>query len=370
MRKLNQQERVIEFIKFLRQSTDESHKIKPEDIKKAFKAKGMNIGSPNTLHAFVISLANAMNLDENERLLPKEEWRVVFDDYAQDKEDWHIKNLYFNPEFSHDDIDAMVEAIRFSRTMEPERAERLINTLENNFASKYYKQSSRHICKVYESSMESKMDLKEKLNTIQEAIDAGLQIEYRFNGYTRDKKLAPAKDYVRMASPYYLISDNGKYYLLAANDKYKEAYIVRVDLMSDVRIAKEKGKKSGIKRLSKNSVKNLPKSWDPEYLKTHYQMSYDNPQWITLKVLSKKDENGNPIDPDYTFIHDAFGENYLFQGVDKKDPNYDIVMIKCSPFGMFNFAMQYSNRVEVLEPKTLRENIKTRVKELSKKYGK
>ena len=67
-------------------------------------------------------------------------------------------------------------------------------------------------------------------------------------------------------------------------------------------------------------------------------------------------------------LDDAFGEDYLFQRVDKEDSNYDIVMIKCSPFGMFNFAMQYSDRVEVLEPKALRDKIGERVAELYDKY--
>ena len=118
----------------------------------------------------------------------------------------------------------------------------------------------------------------------------------------------------------------------------------------------------------KSEVKYLPQNWEPEYPLTHYNMSYDNPQWITLRVLNEKDEEGNPIKPNYTFIHDAFGEDYLFQRVDKEDSNYDIVMIKCSPFGMFNFAMQYSDRVEVLEPKALRDKIGERVAELYDKY--
>jgi len=387
MRKLNQTERVIKFLEFLKKNTDSEHTIKLEHIHKAFADQKLYIGNSKTLHDFIVDLADALNLDENENALPIDEWRIVFDDYVNaysdepdkdlGKDYLHIKNLYYNPEFSYDDIDAMVEAIRFSRTMEPDRANKLIDILENNFASKYYKQSPRHICKVYEAPVCESETLKENLSIIQEAIDDNVQIEYRFNGYNRDKKLAPIGDYKRKASPYYLISDNGKYYLIAANERHGSAYIIRVDLMSEVTIPRSKDGKGGIKRIPKKTVKGLPQYWqsdypywESDYPLTHYQMSYDAPEYIDLRIHNPKDEDGKSIDPEYTFLHDAFGGNFFFTGTDKKDQNYDIVQVKCSPFGMVNFALQYSSKVEVLRPAHVREKVKERVAELKKKYSK
>lgn len=387
MRNLNKQERVIKFLDYLKKNTDIDHTIKPEDIRKAFTVQGLNIGNSKTLHDFIIELADAFNLDKDEIILPKADWRIVFDDYVEaysdnadsqsEKDYLHIKNLYYNPEFSYEDIDALVEAIRFSRTMEPDRADKLIDILENNFASKYYKQSPRHICKVYEAPVCESETLKENLSIIQEAIDDNVQIEYSFNGYTRDNKLAPIGDYTRKASPYYLISDNGKYYLIAANERHGSAYIIRVDLMSEVTIPRSKDGKGGIKRIPKKTVKGLPQYWqsdypywESDYPLTHYQMSYDAPEYIDLRIHNPKDEDGKSIDPEYTFLHDAFGDNFFFTGTDKEDQNYDIVQVKCSPFGMVNFALQYSSKVEVLEPPHVREKVKERVAELKKKYSK
>lgn len=378
MRNLNKQERVIKFLDYLKKNTDIDHTIKPEDIRKAFTVQGLNIGNSKTLHDFIIELADAFNLDKDETILPKADWRIVFDDYVEaysdnddsksEKDYLQIKNLYYNPEFSHEDIDAMVEAIRFSRTMEPDRAERLIDILENNFASKYYKHSPRHTCKVYEGPVCERETLKENLAIIQEAIDDGVQIEYRFNGYTSDKKLVPMGDHVRRASPYYLISDNGKYYLIAANERYNSAYIIRVDLMSEVTIPRGNAGKGGIKRIPKKTVKGLPQYWESDYPLTHYQMSYDAPEYIKLRIHNPKDKEGKSIDPEYTFLHDAFGDKYIFTGTDKKDQNYDIVQVKCSPFGMVNFALQYSSKVEVVWPSHVRKQVKERVEELTKKY--
>ena len=367
----SQQKKVVALLKYLKENTDSEHKVNPEDIRAAFEYSKVKIGNPTTLHDLIVHLANALNCDEDEHPINQDDWKIVFDDYLikeHEKDSLQIKNLYYNHEFSYEDIDAIVEAIRFSPTLEVERAERLVDTLETKHTSKYYKQSPRHICKVKSSGNHDRKTIKENLAIIQQAIDGGVKIQYKFNGYDNKGNLVPAGDYFRIASPYYLVADRGRYYLLAANDKYKTAYILRVDLMSDVSIPERSEKKNGIKHIKKSEVKYLPQNWEPEYPLTHYNMSYDNPQWITLRVLNEKDEEGNPIKPNYTFIHDAFGEDYLFQRVDKEDSNYDIVMIKCSPFGMFNFAMQYSDRVEVLEPKALRDKIGERVAELYDKY--
>ena len=364
----SQQKKTVALLKFLKENTDSEHKVNPEHIRAAFKDSDVKLGNATTLHDLVVYLAAAIN---PEHIIDEADCEIVFDDLLDNDKDYlQIKNLYYNHDFSFEDIDAIVEAIRFSPTIEVDKANRLIDILETRHTSKHYKQSPRHICKVKMGGNYDREVLKENLGIIQKAIDDGVNIQYRFNGYDYNGNLVPSGDYYRTASPYYLVADRGRYYLLAANDKYKTAYILRVDLMSDISIPEKSEKRNGVKRIKKSDVKGLPSNWEPEYPLTHYNMSYDNPRWIKLKVLNEKDETGNPTSPNYTFIHDAFGEEYRFQGTDKEDSNYDIVMIKCSPFGMFNFAMQYSDRVEVLEPKELREKIKTRVEELANKYGK
>ncbi len=44
------------------------------------------------------------------------------------------------------------------------------------------------------------------------------------------------------------------------------------------------------------------------------------------------------------------------------------VEVECSPFGMVHWALQYSDRVEVLAPEELREEIREEVRKLEEKY--
>ena len=40
-----------------------------------------------------------------------------------------------------------------------------------------------------------------------------------------------------------------------------------------------------------------------------------------------------------------------------------------SPFAMVNWALQYSDRVEVLEPESIRQQVAEKVRKLYEKYG-
>ena len=208
---------------------------------------------------------------------------------------------------------------------------------------------------------------------IQQAIRDGVQISYHFNGYTQDKKLAPMGDYKRYASPYYIVANDGRYYLMAAMDKYKHrgSYMIRIDLMTEVEIPgrDERTGQRGIPAIPKKEVKGLPPIWEGNFPMRHIYMSYGEPVLIKMRIQNEKKADGcTPKDPVYTFLHDYFGDSYRCLGVDKKDANCDIVEVKCTEFGMENFAMQYADRVEVLEPQKLREAIREKVQRLAEKY--
>lgn len=67
----------------------------------------------------------------------------------------------------------------------------------------------------------------------------------------------------------------------------------------------------------------------------------------------------------YTFLYDYFGSNFKCI---KENGDYAIVKVKASPFGMINWAAQYSDRVEILEPLSVREQVINKIKNLNLKY--
>ncbi|MCM1243444.1 MAG: WYL domain-containing protein [Roseburia sp.] len=399
-RNLNAAEKTILLLEYLRRNTDKEHKVESiGEIRRAFEGEELNIGNNKTLNTLIKRVANAYNADEDECLLPQSEWRVVFDEYLEkygeqpeeefdekegegqepegedsDTDEMRIHNLYYAHEFSHEDIDALVEAVLFSRTIGAKDADRMIKILEERFTSRFYSKKSGGICKIHEKTCYDKELLHKNLKLIQQAIEDNVQIEYKFNGFSHDKKLKPMKDYIRVVSPYYIVADNGRYYLLAANDTYKNTMTIRIDLMTEVNLAEREEKadkktgKKGIPRIPIGEVEGMPQSWDDNFSYRHLKMAYDSSEKITLRVRSEKTAQGKHIDPDYTFLHDNFGDTYMYRGVDEQDPDYDIVEVRCAPFGIVSLAMQYADKMEILEPAHVRKMAQEKAQVLREKY--
>ena len=62
-------------------------------------------------------------------------------------------------------------------------------------------------------------------------------------------------------------------------------------------------------------------------------------------------------------------DSFTYIRTEKEPPYDDIVRVECSPYGMAHWALQYSELVEILEPESLREDIKSKIKALNEKYS-
>lgn len=130
--------------------------------------------------------------------------------------------------------------------------------------------------------------------------------------------------------------------------------IWRVDLMTEMEILGD------VKAMQKRDVENLPQEWDENFPLYHLNMGFDKPIPITLRVY-----RGEKLGADYTFLYDWFGNTFRYLHT---KPEEDIVQVTCSPFSMVNWALQYSDRVEVLEPKDVRDKVAEKVRNLMKRY--
>lgn len=370
-------ERSYRILEYLKKNTDQEHKVKQSDLRKIEYLK-QYIGNKETFNDTIVNMANAMNSDSNERINPEEEWRIVFDAFAkrygsegseEEEEEgtqrMPIRGLYYNHIFSYDEINSLIEGILFSKTMTPEDGKKLIEKIESHLTTKFYPKGAKQICRVNEPQLTDKGRIRENLKMIQQAIDERVQISFRFYGYNRRKELEPVREEKDTVSPYYLVANGGKYYLLACKEMrineelIRKMSIWRVDLMGEMEIPgrDEKLGIPGIPALKKEKVKHLPKQWSEDFHLSHLNMAFDEPVKIRLKITRVREK------ADYTFLHDWFGDTFRFVG------KSDIVEVKCSPFAMVNWALQYSDRVEVLEPESIRQQVAEKVRRLYEKYG-
>lgn len=380
-------ERMYKIWDYLSKHTDSEHTITQAKLRKVPEVAEY-IGGKQAFNQLIKDMAKAMNSAEY-GWKQEEEWKIYFRDFKSFVEDdeldedineieMRLTDLYYNQTFSYDEINSLIEGVLSTKTIDTNTAAHLIEKIEDNLTTEFYKRGPKRICKMMEPELVDRNTLKNNLLLIQKAIDENIQISFRFNGYTRQKKLEPIRDVKDTVSPYYIVASGGRYYLLACKEmkadvKVKKSMSIwRIDLMTEMEIPEMDVKRDikGKLRTPKSEVENLPMEWSEDFQLKHLNMSYDKPEWITLRIRSKKykDDTKRSV-TDYTFIHDWFGNQFRYVRTEKEEPYDDIVKVECSPYAMVNWALQYSDRVEVVEPDWVRDKVVDKVRKLNEKYA-
>jgi len=377
-------ERAFEILNKLKENTDETKTLTQAEILKIISTTK----NARTLSSTIDKMLSALNPPEYDGE-NSDEFRIQYKgwdqnimlkrlDLREEKLEGKIStklpsitDLRFVHDFTFDELDSVIEGIYFSKTINDAQRERLVKKIVNlsskNYKSKYIDSNGKlrnNIEGIQENLFTKKSELTQNINIIQQAMKDNIKISFYFNGYNADKKLEPAKDkfgknkeYV--VSPYHMVAYNGKYYLIANTDPFKNVSIYRIDLMSAVN---KKGMDTGnskeiARRKPVRDIKGLSEPWDASaFISAHLNMFYDEPQTIRLKIRNDR----------YTILHDWFGERYEFKG--KVDAEYDEVTVVCSPEAMVYWAMQYSDYVEVIGPRDVRKKIAKKCKELGDRY--
>lgn len=232
-------------------------------------------------------------------------------------------------------------------------ADNLVSKIEDEFEPFSRNKYAHFIKKIREPELIDKKKAIENITILKQAIESELKVSFNFNGYSINKKLETVGTYV--ISPYYIATSSGRYYLFGCVEGFKEYSIWRIDLMSAISVLYNK------LSLPQQNVKNLrdeiTESGNLEkFLVRHINMSFDAPELITLKIKRVREK------ADFTFLHDWFGNTFEVLKFDNAEDEYDLVRVKCSPFGMVNWALQYSDRVEIIRPKSVRDSVINKIK--------
>lgn len=394
-------ERSWRILEYLRRNSDQEHYVTRAELLKD-PVMHRYVKGKETFNDAIFHMALAMNCEESGMVKPAEEWKIDYlafrekyggrnetgeeDDVLEEDEEFEqdpkearlpIRALHYRHTFSYEEINALIEGILFSRTLDTRTANHLIEKIEEHLTTKFYKKGPKNICTVRETVLADRDRLRENLLLIQQAIHDKVRIRFQFNGYNRNKELEPVRTSKDTVSPYYIVANGGRYYLLACQEILRDGgperrmSIWRIDLMTDLEIPGRDGRHKGERALEKKQVKGLPQWWSEEFPLHHLNMSFDTPVPIVLRVLPSGGQSGDPAGrrPDYTFLYDWFGDTFRYERTETEPPYGDIVRVECSPFGMVNWALQYSDRVEILKPEAVRKQVMEKIKNLTKKYG-
>lgn len=388
---MSQYQKIHILLEYLRKNTDVNHRVRQKDLRNDEKIEDI-IGHKDTFASNIERISETLNMNEESSLKDKSEWELVYDgllkDYGfeefeleendeYDDGNHRIGRIYYQHPFSYEEVNRLIEGVLFLDTVNTQESKHLIDKLMDRLTSKYYKQSHRMIHKVHKQSFHDTEELHKSLSVIRTAIQDQVQIEFMFQAYNREKKLVNNRNRRDLLCPYYIVANAGQYYLIGCcvttRVEQPRMSIWRIDLMSDITIPERDASQNrkGRAVLPKHEVANLPAEWDEQFLVSHMNMSYDEPKTITLRIKSPKQEGNNKqsIRGDYTFLYDYFGEGFTYIETEKVPPYDDIVKVRCSPYGMVNWALQYSERVEVVAPEEVRQMVQDKIEKLREKYA-
>lgn len=355
--------RCFRLLEYLRKNTDKDNATTQTKLRNAPEIKSL-FKNRTTLHDNIIAIGEAINSDANGAIKTDEnEWRLVYkaftDNYGENSDDEEkmsnrVAGIYYNHIFSSDELTAIINSLRMSKAVDEDRAKTIIAKIMKELSSKFYKEPAY---KLNSCEFTDAPELSRNLEIIQSAISAKNKITFAPNYYDKEHKLISCGSH--SVSPHYILANNGRFYLWCTPD-WSEAedrpWVFRIDLMTDIEISKAKGKP--LPAVDKAHIRELPPEMSDEFKVKHLYMSYDKAVTVTLK-WEKTLRNSDTLN--YTILHDHFGDNFRVI----KD---GVIAVRCSVFGIVNFALQYSDCVTVLEPDPIRAEIAERVRELNDKY--
>ena len=307
--------------------------------------------------------------DANHRLTQQEIIRLLKANYDMECDRRSVKNniLYLNEllgdvidmedgyylaerEFEDAELRMLIDSVLFSKNLTQKQAKDLIEKLRAK-GNKYFPAKVTHISNLPEMHHADNKQLMYALDTVNDAIAEKKKISFVYNTYGTDFRLHPRRDGMRyVVNPYQMVANNGKFYLIGNYDKYDNVSHYRLDKMTDVQILDEKVKPQKEIRDFKNGF-SLPK-----HMAEHiYMFSGESERVKLLAPATMMDE-----------LIDWLGKDFTVRKTDDEDEIE--ITLNCNVDSMFYWALQYGPYVEVVEPKSLREDLSKAIEDMAQKY--
>ncbi len=259
----------------------------------------------------------------------------------------HLGSYLEEREFEDAELKLLIDGVLCSRYIHEQYSKDLIQKL-CHLSNKYFEAHVKNIHTTHEWSKTESKSLFYNIEMIDEAINQHKQIKFYYNKYDIDKKLHYTK--TQVVSPYLLLVHNQHYFLMAYHEYFKNIVYYRLDHINNILILEEQS-------TDLKTIKGYENGINYEELSTSYPYFFTDELQIVTFLADKK-----IIDD----IIDWFG--YTADLVEEKEKVK--VRVKASPSAMKYWALQYLNFVEILEPKSLREELKQDIKNGLEKYSK
>lgn len=243
----------------------------------------------------------------------------------------------------------LIDAMFSSRSLSGKDARNISKKISNCF-SRYQRQDYSYIYKVDEVNRTESKDVLYAISLIHEAIKANKKISFEYLNYDENGKLETRSNGRKYkVSPYYLVNNSSRYYLLSNMYKnYKHFNAFRVDYMRNIEISED----------NRLPIKDAIGSDDfsiTEYLNEHIYLFGDE---VIDAILELKDNNS------ILYVKDWFGDKAQIL----KEDGQLMAKIRCDERALYYWVLQYSEQVTVISPPSFINKIKEGLKTALEKY--
>lgn len=298
-------------LKILQEYSDENHILKMKDLTSKLKLEYDIKPDRRTVYGAINTLID-MGYD--------------ISTYEENGIGYYLREREFEPAEIRLLIDAVYSFDYISKRQTEELLEKLRKQLSVNERKKYSYSSIIHTDK---KSPNQEVFLN--ISLLDEAINNKKKISFTYLDYDFDKKLKPRREESYIVNPYQMVCENKKYYLICITEGHDSPGYYRVDMMKDIQILDD----------------NIDFSKKDVNLDTASKVLFayaGAPQQVTIRG----DKTA------LRYVIESFGNDV---SIFKKGDDQFEATFKTSLDGMFYWALQYMQHVEVLSPASLRERI-------------
>lgn len=335
---------ILNILDILKKYSDENHRLSAREIGDILRREYAQTADRKAIKRNLINL-----LDFG--------YRIEFSETVRKKKNGEEETLYsdwyLSREFTDPELRLLIDSLLFSKHIPYHQCKKIIEKLAG-LSSVYFHSKVRHIRNMPEQLPENK-ELFYIIDVLDEAIQTGKMVAFRYTEYGLDKKPRPRKskngeprEY--KVSPYQMAATNGRYYLICNRQHMDNVSHYRVDRMIHIRLLEESA-------VPLKSLPGMRRGLDlPRHMAEHiYMFAGDS---VPVKFRAKRYIVND--------ILDWFGKDVAFSEENEEEV---VVAVRVNERAMFCWAMQYGEHVEVLEPKTLRGDVRDAVDKMAKKYG-
>lgn len=334
---------IMNILDILKRYTDQDHRLSQREIGDILQREyGMKADRKSIKRNLTDLMEAGYELEYSESIRKK----------RNGEDELLLTDWYLNRTFTDSELRLLIDGLLFSKHIPYSQCRELVKKLEG-LSSRYFRSRTGYI-RTLPADAPNNRQLFYTIETLDEAIQKGRQVAFRYLEYGTDKRLHPRRDRegrVReyIINPYQMAAVNGRYYLICNYDKYDNVSNYRLDRITDIRLLNTPAK-------NRREVRGLKQGFDlPRHMAEHLYLFSGEAIPVTFRF-------------EKLILNDVMD---WFSGIRLSGETGDTIdaQVTVNREAMVCWAMQYGRYVEVLGPADLREEVGQALREAAQKYG-